>query len=111
MPYTRKTRIKVTTYLNKTNYCAQVEYKHPITRSLSWIDISKAPYSNYPLIEAMFYERTHGSLPWQADRDCLNNKDLDEVKGLDWAKALIDQYHKLLDEQEFTPTVKYVEYP
>lgn len=111
MAYTRNTRIKVTEYLNKTNYCAQVEYKHPITRSLKWIDIGAAPHSNYPVLEMMFCERTYGSLPWQADRDCLNNKELDEIKGIDWAKAQIDEYHKLFDEQEFTPTVEYIKYP
>lgn len=111
MPYTRNTRIRITENLHNSNYCAQVEYKHPVTRITKWVDIFNAPHSNYPLLEILFCDNRGGSLPWQADRDCLNNTELEGVKGMDWAKAQIDQYHKLFDEQEFTPIVKYVKYP
>jgi hypothetical protein len=106
MPYTRNTRIQVTKHLHKTNYKAQVEYRYPITGLKCWENISDVGY-NY------FFWMIDSRVPiaWQADINCVNNAELDDVKGIDWAKAQIDEYHKLFDEQEFTPTVEYVKYP
>jgi hypothetical protein len=106
MPYTRNTRIKVTEHLHKTNYKAQVEYKYPLLGIKVWENFSEVEFT---LTQHLFFKGS--PLPWQADVDCINNSELDEVKGLDWAKAQIDQYHKLFDESEFIPVVKYVKYP
>jgi hypothetical protein len=33
------------------------------------------------------------------------------VKGIEWAKAIIDRYHELYDEYEAGTTVEYIKYP
>lgn len=111
MAYTRNTRIKVTKNLHSTIYDAQVEYVHPLTRLSKWVDITDAPYSNYPTLIELFCYSEIGSLPWQADRDCIQNEELDNTKGEEWAKAQINQYHELVDEAEYKPIVEYVKYP
>ena len=106
MPYTRNTRIKVTEHLHKTNYKAQVEYKYPLLGIKEWVNIEEVEIG---LICCMFMKGS--PLPYRASLDCSQKGELREVRGMDWAKALIDQYHKLFDESEFTPIVKYVKYP
>lgn len=108
MPYTRNTRIKVTDKLHSTEYEAQVEYRYPFTDFTKWVNFVDVPYAT--ILQVIFCD-TSGNLGWQADRDCIHNEELDDVVGLEWTKAQIDAYHKLFDEQEFTPTVKYVKYP
>jgi hypothetical protein len=106
MPFTRNTRIQVVTKAHTTEYTAQVEYKYPITGNTVWEDFDKVEYGGWFWLIGQTPQ-----LPWKADSDCHHNIELDEVSGMDWAKAVIDQYHKLFDEQEFPPIVKYVKYP
>lgn len=109
MPYTRNTRIKVTTYKHKTSYTAQVEYKYPIIGKTVWENFSDVDVGFF---NVMFCKDSSGwPLPWLAERNCHQNKELEEVRGLDWAKAIIDQYHKLFDEKEYKPSVDYIKYP
>lgn len=35
----------------------------------------------------------------------------EDKKGDEWAKAIIDQYHKLLDDEEVEPEITYSKYP
>lgn len=109
MPYTRNTRIQVTEKLNSVNYKAQVEYRYPLTKITTWVDFIEVPYAT--ALQFMFCDTKTGELAWQADANCINNSELDDAKGLDWAKAQIDEYHKLFDESEYTPIVKYIKYP
>lgn len=109
MPYTRNTRIKHLKRLHNNSYTAQVEYRYPFTKITKWEDIADVKYG--PLFWWEFYKNWEGNLAWQADRDCIHNPDLEEVKGLEWAKAQIDRYHELFDEQEAGTTVEYIKYP
>lgn len=103
MPYTRNTRIKHVKKLHNPTFTAEVEYRYPLTKITKWVDIAEVGYGNLFMKE--------GNLAWQADRDCLHNLDLEEVSGLAWAKAQIDRYHELFDEQEAGTTVEYIKYP
>lgn len=106
MPYTRNTRIKVTKHLHKTNYKAQVEYQYPLIGLKEWVNIQDVEHS------LVHYAFMKGSpLPYMASVDCALDISLEDVRGIEWAKALIDQYHKLFDESEFKPVVEYVKYP
>lgn len=100
MPYTRNTRIKVITKKNSVEHIAQVEYRLPIIGSLHWEDIDTI-------------ERGHfkDDTAFTARRNCLWNESLDDTKGQEWAKALIDEYLKLLDENEHVDIVEYIKYP
>lgn len=103
MPYTRNTRIKHVKKLYNPTFTAEVEYRYPLTKITKWVDIAEVGYGSLFMKE--------GNLAWQADRDCLHNPDLEEVSGLAWAKAQIDRYHELFDEQEAGTTVEYIKYP
>lgn len=109
MPYTRNTRIRHLKRLHSNCYTAQVEYRYPFTKFTKWEDISDVKYG--PPFWWEYLKDFEGNLAWQADRDCLNDSKLQEVKGLEWAKAVIDQYHKLFDEQEAGSSVNYIKYP
>ncbi len=103
MPYTRNTRIKHVKKLHNPTFTAEVEYRYPLTKITKWVDIAEVGYGNLFMKE--------GNLAWQADRDCLHNPGLEEVTGLAWAKAQIDRYHELFDEQEAGTAVEYIKYP
>lgn len=83
-----------------------MEYVYPILGIKVWEEIDG--------VETSFFGYLLGTkqpLAWDAARDCWNNPELKEVRGLPWAKALIDQYHKLYDEVEWRPVVEYIKYP
>lgn len=109
MPYTRNTRIRHVKKLHNSSYTAQVEYRYPFTKITQWEDIAEVRYG--PLFWWEFFKDFEGNLAWQADRDCIHDPELEEVKGLEWAKAQIDRYHELYDEYEAGTTVEYIKYP
>lgn len=105
MPYTRNTRIKHVKKLHNPTFTAEVEYRYPLTKIAKWVDIAEVRYGSLFMKE--------GNLAWQADRDCIHNPKLEDLSGdsLEWAKAQIDRYHELFDEQEAGTTVEYIKYP
>ena len=106
MPYTRNTRIKITHHKHKTSYVAEVEYVYPILGIKVWEEIDGIERS---LFDALFMKGQ--PIPYTAACDCWRDPELKEVTGLPWAKALIDQYHKLYDEAGWKPIVEYIKYP
>lgn len=108
MPYTRNTRIKVTHKKYARSCVAQVEYRYPLTNITVWEDFEDTSTS---VLKCLFTEGSGASTPLQAYNECCWNEELTEVKGMDWAKAVIDHYHKLLDEMDYKDTVEYIKYP
>lgn len=108
MPYTRNTRIRHLKKLNSNRYTAQVEYRIPLTNITYWEDFSDVEYG---FLKWQFLKDFQGELPFRAERDCLHDSVQNEKGGLDWAKAVINRYHELFDEQEAGTAVEYIKYP
>lgn len=108
MPYTRNTRIRHVKKLYNSRYTAQVQYRVPLTKITWWEDFSDVGYG---FLKWQFLKDFQGELPFRAERDCIHNAELEEVKGLEWAKAIIDRYHELYDEYEAGTAVEYIKYP
>lgn len=106
MPYTRNTRIKKIEHKHSVEFIAEVEYKYPILGITQWEEIDEVETS-------LFHHLVMkgNPLPFEAASNCWARNELDEIKGLEWAKTLIDEYHKLYDEEEFEPVVSYIKYP
>lgn len=116
MPYTRNTRIKITHHKHKTSYVAEVEYVYPCIPPILGIKVWENINDVEPnLFQTFFSPPVAWPTAWRASRDCMWDKGLEDVSGLDLAKALIDQYHKLYDEDEYQknsdPVVEYIKYP
>ena len=113
MPYTRNTRIKHVKKLHNPTFTAEVEYRYPLTKITKWVSICDVDYGPFMYWFWMKEKGFEGNLAWQADRDCLHNPKLEDLSGdsLEWAKALIDRYHELFDEQEAETIVEYIKYP
>ena len=105
MPYTRNTRIKVVHKKHEDVFIAQVEYRVPFAGTTWWVDFENVE----PGILHLFDKE--GPLPWEATWICIHSKETEDLVGLDWAKAIIDEYHKLMDEKELKDTVEYIKYP
>lgn len=105
MPYTRNTRIKVVHHKYKDEYIAQVEYRIPFTKISWWLDFKSVEPSILILLTNNYPS------PFEAHRNCLWDEEANKLRGLDWAKAIIDEYHKLMDEKEHKDTVEYIKYP
>ena len=108
MPYTRNTRIRHLKKLNSSRYTAQVQYRVPLTKITWWENFHEVGYG---FIKWYIFKDFQGELPFRAERDCLHDPVHTEKKALDWAKAVIDRYHELFDEQEAGTTVEYIKYP
>lgn len=107
MPYTRNTRIKTTKYLYKKTSVAEVEYRYPLTNITKWVEFS-ASCAGWTIIFAHDnYQTTPFKAWWKSGWDKGNA----EVKDEEFAKIVIDTYHKMLDEQEYSPVVEYTKYP
>lgn len=108
MPYTRNTRIKTTKYLQKQTSVAEVEYRYPFTKVTKWVEFEDTCVSMFTwLICKEDYQTT----PFKAWRNSVWDEANEEVKGKEFAKIVIDTYHKMLDEEEYTPVVEYTKYP
>lgn len=107
MHYTRNTRIKVVKKMYTEEYTAQVEYVYPIIGLKVWEDIDTVTPSFIRFILGAKDE----PLPWQASKECIWDEKLEDVTGLEWAKAVIDKYQELCDESDFTPKTEYIMYP
>lgn len=105
MPYTRNTRIKKIEHKHSVEYVAEVEYKYPILGISCWIEFEKS--CGHPVF-GVFYPKC---LPYKSFVNCCWDDSLEDVEELGWAKALIDEYHKLYDESEWKPKVSYIKYP
>ena len=109
MPYTRNTRIKVVNKKHTKEYTAQVEYRYPLTNITVWESFEDD--SVLDELKWMFTDGSGISIATKAYNKCVWDENLDNVEGLEWAKAVIDRYHRLLDEKEHKDTVEYVKYP
>ena len=99
MPYTRNTRIKVITKKNSKEWIPQVEFRIPLLGLSWWEDFDKCPI-------------TIGSgTPWRAYKNCVWDNNLDSVDDEQFAKAVIEAYHSILDEKEHKDVVEYVKWP
>ena len=105
MPYTRNTRIKVVHKKHEDIYTAQVEYRIPFTKISWWVDFKEIGLS------FIDYFTDGCSAPYKAQINCFFSEDISSLRGLDWAKAIIDEYHKLMDEKEHKDIVEYIKYP
>lgn len=108
MPYTKNTRIKVVNKKFHKEYTAQVEYRYPFTNIKVWEDFQNTSCN---VLKGVLTNGSGCSIPLNAYYDCLWDDYVEEVKGLEWAKAIIDRYHKLLAEKEHKNTVEYIKYP
>lgn len=106
MPYTRNTRIKQTKWKHKQTSEAQVEYRYPFTKITKW-----ESFDDLAKDQDVWWILFKESLPIKAYYKTLLNKEHNEKQGEDWAKAIIDQYHKLLDDVEAVPEINYIKYP
>lgn len=96
MLYTRNTRIKITENKHSKEYSAQVEKK--FLGFHWWVSFSSCSIS--------FFDSVAGDALWEA---CMVEDSPDCE--YEFAKLVIDKYHKLLDEKEYKPKVTYEKYP
>lgn len=105
MAYTRNTRIKTTKFKHKQESVAEVEYKYPFINKTVWVDF----YDTHGgLFDMMF---CGDSVAFRAYKKALWDGSNENKKGYEWAQIIIDEYHRLLDEEEFEPVVEYTKYP
>lgn len=105
MPYTRNTRIKTTKFKHKQTSVAEVEYKYPLIGITKWVEFE---YSDGNTLSWML---TGDNIAFKAYKNALWADNYESRKGFEWAQAIIDEYHKLLDEEEWVPEIKYIKYP
>lgn len=97
--YTRNTRIKVVTKKHSKEWIPQVEFRVPLIGLSWWQDFE----DSCPIILS--------GIPWQAYKECVWNKNLEAVDDEQFAKAVIEAYHRILDEKEHKDVVEYVKWP
>ena len=53
----------------------------------------------------------HENNAFKAYKNALWADNYESRRGFEWAQAIIDEYHKLLEEEECVPVVEYTKYP
>ena len=105
MPYTRHTRIKVVHKKNNRESTAQVLYRYPLTKFTKWVNFEDSMTSLVPCFLGI------GSVAWEGYKKALWNNEHEKKKGIEWAKAIIEEYHTLIDEEQWVDVIQYVDYP
>lgn len=103
MPYTRNTRIKTTKHLYRKESVAEVEYRYPFTNITEWVAFN----DSYNVLSCIVGKE---SVPYKALIDC-SVRAADNITDEEFARMVIDEYHRMLDEQGYVPEVTYTKYP